>query len=92
LSDKTSIRELEARREALAQLGGLAQLGEHLLCKQGVNGSIPLSSTRTKDKQGCLSLAFEKSIATLFNKTEEGCVTRADEAWVMRCDCIDVLI
>jgi hypothetical protein len=25
--------------------GGLAQLGEHLLCKQGVNGSIPLSST-----------------------------------------------
>jgi hypothetical protein len=26
-------------------IGGLAQLGEHLLCKQGVNGSIPLSST-----------------------------------------------
>ena len=26
--------------------GGLAQLGEHLLCKQGVNGSIPLVSTR----------------------------------------------
>ena len=25
--------------------GGLAQLGEHLLCKQGVNGSIPLTST-----------------------------------------------
>ena len=25
--------------------GALAQLGEHLLCKQGVNGSIPLSST-----------------------------------------------
>ena len=25
--------------------GGLAQLGEHLLCKQGVNGSIPFSST-----------------------------------------------
>ena len=27
--------------------GGLAQLGEHLLCKQGVNGSIPLASTNT---------------------------------------------
>ena len=27
-------------------IGGLAQLGEHLLCKQGVNGSIPLVSTR----------------------------------------------
>ena len=26
--------------------GGLAQLGEHLLCKQGVNGSNPLFSTK----------------------------------------------
>ncbi len=25
--------------------GGVAQLGEHLLCKQGVRGSIPLIST-----------------------------------------------
>ena len=25
--------------------GGLAQLGEHLLCTQGVSGSIPLIST-----------------------------------------------
>ena len=25
--------------------GALAQLGEHLLCKQRVNGSIPLRST-----------------------------------------------
>ena len=29
--------------------GGLAQLGEHLLCKQGVNGSIPLVSTKIFD-------------------------------------------
>jgi hypothetical protein len=28
--------------------GGLAQLGEHLLCKQGVDGSIPSSSTITQ--------------------------------------------
>ena len=27
--------------------GGVAQLGEHLLCKQGVVGSIPSSSTST---------------------------------------------
>ena len=27
-------------------IGGLAQLGEHLLCKQGVVGSIPSSSTK----------------------------------------------
>ena len=32
------LRELEIN-------GGLAQLGEHLLCKQGVKGSIPLIST-----------------------------------------------
>lgn len=25
--------------------GGIAQLGEHLLCKQGVVGSIPSAST-----------------------------------------------
>ena len=27
------------------QNGAVAQLGEHLLCKQGVTGSIPVSST-----------------------------------------------
>ena len=27
--------------------GGVAQLGEHLLCKQGVIGSIPFTSTNT---------------------------------------------
>ena len=27
--------------------GGLAQLGEHLLCKQGVVGSIPSTSTNS---------------------------------------------
>ena len=27
--------------------GGVAQLGEHLLCKQGVIGSIPFTSTTT---------------------------------------------
>ena len=27
-------------------MGAVAQLGEHLLCKQGVTGSIPVSSTK----------------------------------------------
>ena len=31
--------------------GGLAQLGEHLLCKQGVVGSIPSSSTIDKQEE-----------------------------------------
>ena len=32
-------------------IGALAQLGEHLLCKQGVNGSSPLASTRFSSPQ-----------------------------------------
>ena len=28
-----------------ARYGAVAQLGEHLLCKQGVTGSIPVGST-----------------------------------------------
>ena len=30
----------------VSEYGGVAQLGEHLLCKQGVIGSIPFISTR----------------------------------------------
>ena len=30
----------------LAKAGGIAQLEEHLLCKQGVSGSNPLTSTK----------------------------------------------
>ena len=32
------------KRKTSARNGGVAQLGEHLLCKQGVRGSIPLIS------------------------------------------------
>ena len=34
-----------SRPKAKSQHGAVAQLGEHLLCKQGVTGSIPVSST-----------------------------------------------
>ena len=42
--------------------GGLAQLGEHLLCKQGVVGSIPSSSTNelTIDESGSESESESK--------------------------------
>ena len=30
--------------------GGVAQLGEHLLCKQGVRGSSPLISTKVGER------------------------------------------
>ena len=38
----------EVRDEPLKKksYGGIAQLGEHLLCKQGVIGSIPIISTK----------------------------------------------
>ena len=32
--------------------GALAQLGEHLLCKQGVIGSIPIGSTSLRRSRG----------------------------------------
>ena len=34
------------RSQRPSQYGGVAQLGEHLPCKQGVMGSIPIISTR----------------------------------------------
>ena len=36
--------------------GGIAQLGEHLLCKQGVSGSIPLISTMDESPKEPLRL------------------------------------
>ena len=36
----------DSRAEKDGTNGGIAQLGEHLLCKQGVNGSIPFISTK----------------------------------------------
>lgn len=41
--------------------GGLAQLGEHLLCKQGVVGSIPSSSTTfyRKSKRKLITVVIE---------------------------------
>ena len=38
------------KEEAPKEHGGIAQLGEHLLCKQGVSGSIPLISTKMGER------------------------------------------
>ena len=40
-------------RDRLGRDGGVAQMGEHLLCKQGVVGSIPSTS-----RPGCLLDAY----------------------------------
>ncbi len=42
------------RQQATGGIGAVAQLGEHLLCKQGVVGSIPISSTRLRVGTGRL--------------------------------------
>ena len=38
--------QFSVTRGTLKIIGGIAQLGEHLLCKQGVIGSIPIISTK----------------------------------------------
>ena len=38
-------------KRMLIENGGVAQLGEHLLCKQGVRSSILLISTIQKEKR-----------------------------------------
>ena len=43
--------------------GGLAQLGEHLLCKQGVVGSIPSSSTNLQCAMFCRGDAEDYALA-----------------------------
>ena len=64
--------------------GGIAQLVEHLLCKQGVSGSIPLISTirsfysgdictlkteqRKEEKQGNREAKRRQLIVELFEK------------------------
>ena len=41
----TAVYYVCCEHDLLQTIGGLAQLVEHLLCKQGVNGSNPLFST-----------------------------------------------
>jgi hypothetical protein len=44
------VDEQSTHRRYVEHAGGLAQLVEHLLCKQGVVGSIPSSSTKNLNK------------------------------------------
>ena len=44
-SRRSFVSRFSASMSARRSNGAIAQLGEHLLCKQGVVGSIPISST-----------------------------------------------
>ena len=46
--------------------GAVAQLGEHLLCKQGVVGSIPISSTSYEGRRRQRAELSEKRLALIF--------------------------
>ena len=47
---KVRVQRFAERNPFSPPNGGLAQLGEHLLCKQGVKGSIPLISTKYRPR------------------------------------------
>ena len=59
MADTASLYKTDARPEWVKIHGGVAQLGEHLPCKQGVMGSNPIISTRsavpTADSKGSTS-------------------------------------
>lgn len=59
-------------------VGAVAQLGEHLLCKQGVSGSIPLSSTNrgTRLIEFCLD-----AVAAYAAALQTGRPMMADGLW-----------
>ena len=69
-----------------ARQGAVAQLGEHLLCKQGVTGSIPVSSTtrRRKTTKGKADFPFvvfapRSGSLTIWNDPSIEALTSFDE-------------
>jgi hypothetical protein len=66
---------LEARAAIRRSVdGGVAQLGEHLLCKQGVIGSIPFTSTKTTAMSGQnRRYPVGTLCSVLFSAVEIGC-------------------
>ena len=64
--DLRTVPRPEMRARGETRRGGLAQLVEHLLCKQGVNGSSPLSSTREKRSLTCWEREEKRPLAEGF--------------------------
>ena len=51
--------------------GGVAQLGEHLPCKQGVMGSNPIISTTHRNVQNSWLHSFKESNMLIENRIEK---------------------
>ena len=54
--------------------GAVAQLGERLLCKQEVIGSIPFSSTNSSETSGVRREEFNSLPLTPHSLPSEGCI------------------
>ena len=57
---------VRAQLDPPSHIGGLAQLGEHLLCKQGVVGSIPSTSTKTSNLSHRVHSATRRDLGLVF--------------------------
>ena len=60
--------------KATTLYGGVAQLGEHLPCKQGVKGSIPFISTIPKPER-------EREVGTAGKPEDERTTPRLSDYW-----------
>ena len=61
-------------QKATTLYGGVAQLGEHLPCKQGVKGSIPFISTIPKPER-------EREVGTAGKPEDERTTPRLSDYW-----------
>ena len=57
---RAGVEQLSCRCPPVSQHGAIAQLGEHLLCKQGVVGSIPTGSTSGEGCKTAHTTNFER--------------------------------
>jgi hypothetical protein len=80
--------------------GGVAQLGERLLCKQEVIGSIPFTSTsdpvrvQTRAPRATFASGFDSVVARLFRSLtirKKQCASAFVRGLMPGCDCIRAL-
>jgi hypothetical protein len=70
---RVAAQPLAARRNTRRNkscVGGVAQLGERLLCKQEVIGSIPFTSTTDRTMRSIVRVATERCAASLVSRRD----------------------
>jgi hypothetical protein len=61
------LHQLQITNHQSLKLGAIAQLGEHLLCKQGVVGSIPTGSTNSRIEYFVKPVSLNKTSFTRYS-------------------------